>query len=246
MNDNEYFIGDPASQMDDWIFQDRDNCAVAAETSLINQFFGDQLSLDDASYISTSHGWYQEGMGTATGEIGNLMDLSGIPNHTVMGATMEQLAFELQEGHGVIVSVNSSELWDQGILNDLKQFFCEAFGYDTAEFNPADHAVTVTGIDMSDPDHPMVIINDSGMPNGAAVRYPLDQFQDAWENSDFYYTATDVPIPDSPYGSPTDQGFDVGDFLGLATTLVTGDLVSGEIVNEIADQIDWDSLLLSI
>ncbi|MBN8461038.1 MAG: hypothetical protein J0M04_24675 [Verrucomicrobia bacterium] len=246
MSDHEYFIGDPAAQMDDWILQDADNCAVAAETSIINQFNVDHLSLDDASYISASHGWYQPGSGTDPGEIGNLMDLSGIPNHSVTGATMQQLAFELQEGHGVIVGVNSSELWDQGILNAIKQFFCEAFGYDTADFNPADHAVTVTGIDMSDPDHPMVVINDSGMPNGAAVKYPLDQFQDAWENSGFNYIATDVPIPDSPYGSPTERGFDVGDYLGLATTLVTGDLVAGEIVNEIADQIDWDSLLQSI
>lgn len=244
MNDNEYFIGDPASQMDDWVFQDADNCAVAAETSLINQFIGDHMSLDDASYISASHGWYQPGMGTDPGEIGNLMDLSGIPNHTVMDGTIDQLALELQQGHGIIVGVNSAELWDEGILNDIKQFFLDAFGLDNV--NPADHAVTVTGIDISDPDNPMVILNDSGTPNGAAVRYPLDQFQDAWENSGFYYTATDLPIPDSPYGSPTDQGFDVGDYLGLASTLVTGEVIVGEIVNEIADQIDWDSLLLSI
>lgn len=244
MNDNEYFIGDPASQMDDWIFQDADNCAVAAETSIINQFGVDSISLDDASYISASHGWYQPGMGTDPSEIGNLMDLAGIPNHTVMDGTMEQLAFELQQGHGVIVGVNADELWDQGILNEIKQFFLDAFGLDNV--NPANHAVTVTGIDISDPDCPMVIINDSGTPNGAAVKYPLDQFQDAWENSGFHYTATDVPIPNLPYGSPTEQGFDVGDYLGLATTLITGDVVAGEIVNEVADQIDWDSLLLSI
>jgi hypothetical protein len=243
--DNEYFIGDPASQMDDWIFQDQpDNCAVAAEASIINQFTDGGLSLDDASYISASNGWYQPGMGTDPSEIGNLMDLTGIPNHTVMGATMEELAFELQNGHGVIVGVNADELWDQGILNDIKQFFLDAFGLDN--INPANHAVVVTGIDVSDPDNPMVIINDSGTPNGAAVKYPLEQFQDAWENSGFHYTATDVPIPGSPYGSPTDHGFDVGDYLGLATTLVTGDLVAGALVNDVADQIDWDSLLQTI
>jgi hypothetical protein len=242
---DEYFIGDPAAQMDDWIMQDApDNCAVAAETSLINQFIDGGLSLDDASYISESNGWYQPGLGTNLGEIGNLMDLNGIPNHSVIDGTMDQLASELQQGHGVIVGVNSHELWDEGILNAIKQFFLDAFGLDN--INPADHAVTVTGIDISDPDHPMVIINDSGTPNGAAVKYPLDQFQDAWENSSFYYTATDVPIPNSPYGVPTDSGFDVGGFLGLATTLATGDQISGMIVNEIADQIDWDSLLQSI
>jgi hypothetical protein len=241
---DEYFIGDPAAQMDDWIFQDSDNCAVAAEISIINQFLEENISLEDASYISMSNGWYQPGMGTNPSEIGNLMDQAGIPNHTVMGATIEQLALELQNGNGVIVGVNADELWDQGILNDIKQFFLDAFGLDN--INPANHAVTVTGIDLSNPDNPMVIINDSGVPNGAAVRYPLDQFTDAWENSGFYYTATTVPIPGSPYESPASLGFDVGDFLGLATTLFTGDPVAGELVNRVADEIDWDSLLQSI
>jgi hypothetical protein len=245
MNYDEYFIGDPASQMDDWIYQDAaDNCAVAAETSIINQFLGEDMSLQDASYISAANGWYQPGMGTNPSEIGNLMDLAGIQNHTVMGATIEQLASELQNGHGVIVGVNSDELWDQGILHDIKQFFLDAFGLENV--NPADHAVTVTGIDVSDPNNPMVIINDSGMPNGAAVKYPLEQFTDAWQNSGFYYTATDIPIPDSPYASPASMGFDVGDFLGLATTLYTGDPIVGDLVTAVIDEIDWDSLLQSI
>lgn len=243
---DEYFIGDPASQMDDWIYQDADNCAVAAEISIINQFSDDNISLQDASYISMSNGWYQPGMGTNPSEIGNLMDLAGIPNHTIMGASIEELAAELQQGNGIIVGVNSSELWDQGIWNDIKQFFYDAFGYDTAEFNPADHAVVVTGVDLSDPGNPMVIINDSGVPNGAAVRYPLEQFTDAWENSGFYYTATSVPIPGSPLESPASLGFDVGDFLGLATTLYTGEPTAGELVNMVVDEIDWDTLLQSI
>jgi hypothetical protein len=245
MNESEYFIGDPGSQMDNWIYQNTaDNCAVAAETSIINQFIDGGISLDDASYISATNGWYQPGLGTNPDEIGNLMDLSGIPNHSVMNATIEQLAIELQNGHGVIVGVNADELWDQGVLNDIKQFFLDAFGVDNV--NPANHAVVVTGIDLSDPDKPKVIINDSGTPNGAAVKYPLDQFADAWENSGFYYTATDMPIPSSPYETPSSMGFDVGDFLGLATTLFTGDPVTGEIVNMVADEVDWDSVLESI
>jgi len=247
MHDNEYYIGNPGAQFDDWILQNApDNCAVAAETSIINQFGGEHLSLDDASYISASNGWYQPGMGTSFNDIGNLMDLGGIPNHSVMGASIEQLAGELQNGNGVIVGINSHELWDEGIWNNIKQFFYDAFGLDTPDFNPANHAVVVTGIDVSDSAHPMVIINDSGTPNGAAVRYPLDKFTDAWENSGFYYTATDVPIPNSHLASPDSLGFDVRDFLGLGTTLLTGDVTTGMIVNQIADQIDWDFVLQSI
>lgn len=247
MYENDYFIGDPGAQMDDWIFQDADNCAIAAELSIIHQFVGDDMSLEEASYISASNGWYDPGFGTSPDEIGNLMDLYGIPSHSVMGATVEQLVMEINQGNGVIVGVNADELWDQGILNDIKQFFLDAFGLDN--INPANHAVTVTGVDLSDPSQPMVVINDSGTPNGAAVKYPLDQFVDAWENSGFYYTATDVPIPDSPYASPSSLGFDLGDFLGLATTMITGDILTGEIVNMGTDylsDVDWESVLEAI
>jgi hypothetical protein len=246
--ENDYFIGNPAAQMDDWIYQNQpDNCAVAAELSIIQQFVGNEMSLDEASYISASNGWYDPGFGTSPDEIGNLMDLHGIPNHSVIGATPEQLIMELDQGNAVIVGVNADELWDQGILNDIKQFFLDAFGLDNA--NPANHAVTITGVDLSDPSQPMVIINDSGTPNGAAVKYPLDQFVDAWENSGFYYTATDVPIPNSPYPSPTSLGFDLGDLLGLATTIITGDMLTGDLVNMGTDylsDVDWESVLEAI
>ncbi|MBQ8015501.1 MAG: hypothetical protein IJ264_04865, partial [Clostridia bacterium] len=47
----------------------------------------------------------------------------------------------------------------------------------------ADHAVQVIGIDYSDPDNPMVILNDSGHPDGCGEMVPLDDFVDAWEDS---------------------------------------------------------------
>lgn len=233
--------------MSNWILQtEADNCAVAAQVSIINQFAPDDLCLNDATYTSLSEGWYLPGHGTHPEHIGSLMDLHGIPNHTVYNATIEDLAMELQHGHGVIVGVRSAELWDDGVLDKIKRFFEKAFGLDTAEFNPADHAVVVTGIDVSDPANPMVIINDSGTPNGAAVRYPLDQFVDAWENSNFYYTSTSIPIPETPHPVPSDIGFDIGRFLGITTTLVTGVPMMGELVREGTDMltnVDWERIL---
>jgi len=238
--DNEYFIGDPAEQIDNWIYQDEiDNCAVAAETSLINQFLDTPLDMEQTNYISQSNGWWQPGGGTAPGDVGNMMDLYDIPNHTVMNATLEQLASELQQGNGVIVGVNSSELWDQGMLNDFKQFLIEVLGLDTADFNPADHAVVVTGIDLSDPDNPQVIINDSGLSDGAGNRYPLDKFADAWENSGLYYTATDMPIPGQL--SPNELDFDFGDFLNIVVPIVAPILIDMAI--DTITEADWEQLL---
>ena len=44
------------------------------------------------------------------------------------------------------------------------------------------HAVQVIGIDYSNPDEPMVILNDSGTPDGCGEMVPLDTFLDAWED----------------------------------------------------------------
>lgn len=240
---DEYFIGDPAEQMDNWMLQTEvDNCAVAAEVSIINQFLDEDLSLDEASYISAANGWYNPGSGTDPGVIGNMMEIHGIPTHTVMGASIEELVSELQQGHGVIVGVNSSELWDSGSQNNVQQFFNDAFGLDTTEFNPADHAVVITGIDLSNPDCPMVIMNDSGIAGGAAARYSLDQFMDAWENSGFYYTSTSVPIPDPEVPSPDSLGFDLASFLGMTTTILTGSPEAGMLVEAISET-DWEAVL---
>lgn len=60
----------------------------------------------------------------------------------------------LESGGKVIVSIDADEIW---------------FGESDDLFTPGDgpnHAVEVIGIDYSNPDEPMVILNDSGNPNG--------------------------------------------------------------------------------
>ena len=194
--DDSIVIGDPAKL--DWEPQHwADNCAVEAERVIINQF-GHNLTQEQAMSISAAHNWYHPGEGTSPADIGHMMTLHGIGNHHNADADISDLARELQQGHGVIVGVKSGELWENNSLfDDLKEFLCDTFGLDKGSWNPADHAVVVTGIDMSDPSNPQVIINDSGHPNGQSATYPLDKFMGAWENSGFCYTATDAPLPNN-------------------------------------------------
>lgn len=183
-----------------------DNCAVEAERSIINMFVSDPLSQQEAMYISASHGWYQPGVGTSPEVIGQMMELHGIPNHSVIGASTVDLVRELAQGHGVIVGVDSTELWDRGPLAELKQYISANTGVDFGD-SGANHAIVVTGIDVSDPVNPMVIINDSGVPGGQGTPYSMEKFLQAWEDSGFYYTATDVPLPASSlHGTNADMG----------------------------------------
>ena len=72
----------------------------------------------------------------------------------------------------------------------------------------------------------------------------MDQFAHAWEGSGFHYTATDIPL--SSQASFNASGFDVGAFLGVGTTLLTGDPIAGAFVHDIADGINWDEVLMNL
>jgi hypothetical protein len=246
----EHLIGDPEYQTEYWEYQNMDdNCAVAAQTSILNQYLDEPISLEEANYFAYANGWYAPGYGTSMGDMANLLDVHGVPTHSVENASIEQLVDELQQGHRVIVGVNSDELWDQGPLVEFWNWFIEVFGLDSSEFTPANHAVVVTGVDLSDPDNPQVIINDSGNPDGAGCPYPMDRFADAWQNSDFHYVATSV----APSGTGPLQ-IDLSDALGFASIITASamgldmptSIAAGEIVESLCDDADWDSILLTL
>lgn len=236
-------IGDPNKL--ECEFQIRpDNCAVEAERSIINIFLDSPLTQQEAIYISSSHGWYQPGVGTSQADIGQMMDTYNIPNHTVVNASVTDLAGELAQGHGIIVGVDSEELWDTGLLAELKQWLSNTFGIDFGDTG-ANHAVVVTGIDVTDPNNPMVIINDSGVPNGQGQPYPMDKFLHAWEDSNCYYTATDVPLPDrNLVASQGDFSMVMADVLGDLVGGFAGGFVGGATLSSTGDPIS--ALLVGI
>lgn len=96
----------------------------------------------------------------------------GIENEMSFHNDINDLRQCLENGGKVIVSVNSDEIW----YGETDQLFVPVDG--------ANHAVQVIGIDDSDPDNPMVILNDSGTPDGCGEMVPLDVFEDAWADGD--------------------------------------------------------------
>ena len=229
MYNHNIFIGDPISHIHEWEMQiEDDNCAVAAEVSLINHF-GFNISQAEANMISAENGWYQPGGGTSPSDIGNMMDMFGIDNHHCYNATVQDLAAELAAGHGVIVGIHNDDLYNNSSFSNI---ICDIFGIDNPQDMPANHAVVVTGIDMSDPSNPMVVLNDPGTPNGAGATYSLSAFMDAWENSNCTYIATDQPLPHHEEGiynvalgdymaSADDIGGVVGGVVGTVTSILS-------------------------
>jgi hypothetical protein len=177
-------IGDPYNDAGVWHQQQTPfTCAVVSQEMILNAF-GIEVSEAELIYEATSRGWLTEN-GTSPEDVGELLELYGIGTHTGEAGGVESLIEELRRGHKVIVGVDSGELLNQEwAIEDL-------FPWDGA-----DHAVMVTGLDMNNPDNPMVILNDPGHSEGAGMEVPWHQFVNAWNDSGQTYIATDDAPPD--------------------------------------------------
>ena len=200
------FVGTPNLDSADWVHQTTPfTCAVVSQQMILKEF-GVEVSEAQLVYDATSHGWLHSG-GTSPNDVGRLLESYGVDCHARQGADIEMMLAELAHGHKVIAAVDSGELWKQ-----------DWFFEDWINSNGADHAVVVTGLDMRDPNHPMVILNDPGHPNGAGAAYPLNEFLNAWADSGQMFVATDSAPGDLASHSIFGHNFDpnTGTYMDLS------------------------------
>ena len=122
--------------------------------------------------LAEENGWFTEEGGTPVINMNKILDYYGVDNEMTFNNDIDDIRECLEAGGKVIVSIDADEIW-----------YGEVDG--EGIYTPNDgvnHAVEVIGIDYSDPDEPMVILNDSGNPDGCGVMVPLDYFVDAWED----------------------------------------------------------------
>jgi len=165
----------------------QNDCGLVSSADVLNQFgipasendvvnFAAQNGLCDTSNSDPS----QDGGTTMTDQVTVLSD-AGVPAHAESGNTLNGLASEIDSGHGVIVGVDSSILWNQP--------------QDTSNGAP-DHAITVTGV-ARDPNSGQILgfyVNDSGDGNSAKF-VDAATMQQAWINAGGNDVVTDGTIP---------------------------------------------------
>lgn len=199
--------GNPEKDTVFWEYQSTEfTCAIQAQRGIIELFTGENVTEQQLMYEAAANGSLTEG-GMVFEDIGRLLESRGIGCHSHYDASIEDLMAELASGHRVIVPTDSGELSGEDPF--WEDFIAEI----------ADHAIWVTGVNTDDPDNVMVIINDSGDPDGAGKAYPLDQFVDAWKDSGFAYIATD----EAPEVNADLPGFDAANsiFTDLVNWVVT-------------------------
>lgn len=168
---------------------EQDTCAIKAQ-QLILEDFGINISEADLVKYSIKNGWYVKDDGTRKSDIGRLLDAAKIPCASKEDATMYDLVNQLQQGHKVIVGVDSGELWKEDSLwARLQEWFKDLFG------GKADHTIIVAGIDASNPHDVKVLVTDPGTGDKEKA-YPLADFMDAWQDSKFLMCSTTVAPPE--------------------------------------------------
>lgn len=175
-----------------------DTCAIKSQQIILNEF-GLDVTEDQLVKVALEKGWYtRDGSGTTFENVGNLLEYAGIDVTRQVDANVFSLVSELSQGHKVIVGVDSGELWRGKIQGWFKDFFIG---------DTPDHAIVVAGIDTSDPNNVMVIVDDPGTGDYHKA-YPLGEFMDAWSDSQCYMVATNDPVPLYPENASSMGNFD--------------------------------------
>jgi hypothetical protein len=182
-------FGTPGADTAFWEGQQQlpDDCAIKCQQFVLEQFTGHAVAEGTLVSEAMEHGWYAPGRGTSPEDVGKLLELHGVGITPYLHASQFHLAMELAQGHKVIVGVESDALWNHNPLLEALRDMIGVHG-------SADHAVVVSGIDTSDPQHVLVQVSDPGTGQPLAG-YPLEQFLDAWRGSDFFMVATQDPAP---------------------------------------------------
>ncbi len=173
-----------------------DTCAIRSQ-EIVLRSFGKFVSQEELITQAENNGWYSKGFGTSIENVGNLLDLHGVPNHRIADANIFNLVDELGHGHKVIVAVDVNELYGNSFWQSIKEF--------TIGQTP-NHAMLVSGINTADPNNPTVILTDPGTGK-TLFECPYNKFLSAWDDSKCFMVATNNPAP-LEYNIDTMMNFD--------------------------------------
>lgn len=193
MNKNYRTYGESGENIYDPIYirqPDDHSCALRSQQIVLRDF-GIDIPFNDLEKIALDAGVYTN-QGTYTYDIGKVLEIAGVGMHQVPGSTIYDLANELIQGHRVIVSVDAHELWDNDSMKGkLKNWVNDVLGE-----QGGNHALIVAGIEVNPANHHdvKVVLTDPGAGH-LRVEYPLDQFMDAWQDSNCFMAATDNAAP---------------------------------------------------
>ncbi len=174
-----------------YIKQPDDHSCGLRSQQIVLRDFGIDIPFADLERYALDAGGYTE-KGTYTYDIGKVLEMAGVGMHQVEGSTIYDLTNELAQGHRVIVSVDADELWyNNSLQGKLANWFNDVFGN-----QGGNHALIVAGVEVNplDTSDVKVVLTDPGTGH-LRIEYPLQQFIEAWKDSNCFMVATNEAAP---------------------------------------------------
>lgn len=223
------------------IYQGNEGVCAIRSQQIILRDYGIDISLEELKQYAINNGWYDsspEG-GTPMWAIGNLLLSCNVPCEQSVDNTVYDLINELAQGHRVIVGVDANELWadrNNDTIAGAKEWFKDIFQGETPN-----HALVVAGVDVNpdDPNDIKVILTDPGTGD-LRIEYKLDDFMDAWKDSQCFMVSTDTPAPlqyDPETGSEVPSNFAVAEYINTNSIPLNPNnvILPGEMAAKCAD-----------
>lgn len=171
------------------------DCLPTSVSMVISEVTGTSVSADELVALANEDGFMTSSGMSLEGSI-TLLQQYGVDAEIEYGDA-DYLRDALDAGDEVILAIDSADLYADG----------------GGPFDPgmtSGHAVVLTGIDDGPPAY--VYINDPAFADGAGVQVPLEEFLDAWEDSD--NAAVSIPVGETVAAEPataTDEAAVSGD-----------------------------------
>lgn len=160
-------VGNPNSDIENWHEQTYpDTCAIVSQEFILDELTGMDFTEEQLRQEAINKGYYSPGYGTPQEDVGRLLEDYGFEVERTQGNTLEDLSVKLENGDKVLVSLDADEIWNLG-QEDYQEDYLDDYSESSGCIPGQDcnHAVQVIGIDYSDRNNPMVILNDPGSPN---------------------------------------------------------------------------------
>ncbi len=160
---NPGMYGNPGAAAPFWRPQHSSDCVEMAVADVVGQVTGNEpseqqiVSVAENTPSNYGRGPIYRGNGTDFRDVPTLLAHYGVGSQ-LTNTSIRGLEQDLAAGHKVIASVNGETIWQGGS-------------------GPADHAVTVTGVDTG---AGVVHLNDSGIGSGRDEQVPIGTFERAW------------------------------------------------------------------